>query len=99
AVQIDGALGVVRAKVDRFANIAVGLAPAFTAFMNFPGGELKSPTSHTFRGIAEQLGALLRRKPGPIRPCPASGVDSLASVLRGRFVNVADDLPLVRWIK
>ena len=62
-----GLLGVELAEVDRFADVAVGLAPSLAASVNFPGGQLEAALAHYFGRAPQESGALFDRPGAPGR--------------------------------
>ena len=66
----DGRLGVVFAKVDRLADVGIGLAPRLAAFEHFPSGQLEPPAAQRLGGSEQILGppASPERDPSRQRP-------------------------------
>src|SRR5712671_1130810 len=91
-------LRVERAKIDCFADIAVGFRPRLADFENFYCREFVAPAPQDVGRALQQLRSLLERRPSPFFECRTRSFNGTLGFVYPSFRSVADNLRRRGWI-
>src|SRR5947209_11169125 len=91
-------LRIKKTKVDRFADIAIGLGPGFTHFKHFQRGKLVTSAVQNTGDIFEQLSPFLDRSSAPTNECFAGCRDSALRFRNFRLDHSSYNLLRTTWV-